>query len=185
MPFEYLQSLKTWGNKSEDVIPSLRGGGVAVPDWPFTVRLFPTSCTLCNFLPLRATFRHDFSGILPRMRGSQRGHTRLIECMKVANEKARLERANHEGLGLYCNSAPLTPVIIAKPYRDDKIGKSKCTDTRAEGSSSSSLNLIRDSGLVVLKRLACKKIAATIVYDIHTLFSAEMKAIMKASDTVT
>lgn len=38
---------------------------------------------------------------------------------------------------------------------------------------------------MVLKRLACKKIAATIVYDIHTLFSAEMKAIMKASDTVT
>ena len=34
-------------------------------------------------LLLRAPFRHDSSGLLPTMRGSNNGHTRLIECMDV------------------------------------------------------------------------------------------------------
>ena len=37
--FEYLRSFGTRGNNSEDVIPSVLGGGVAVSDWPFTVHL--------------------------------------------------------------------------------------------------------------------------------------------------
>lgn len=63
---EYLQSLGTWGNNSEDVIPSLRGRSVAVPDWPFTVNPSPTSCTTFGeILPFIAPLRDDTSNFLP------------------------------------------------------------------------------------------------------------------------
>lgn len=80
--FEYLQSLGTRGNNSEDVVPSVRGGGVAVPDWPFTIHLSPRSCTTFgDFPPLRAPSRYDSSSLYRRMRTSKRRHTRLVGCM--------------------------------------------------------------------------------------------------------
>ena len=79
--FEYLHSFKTWGPRSEDVISSLHGGGVAVPYWLFTFLLYSVSClTLGKVLPLIGLLRPDFPSLLPWVGGSKRDRTRLIDC---------------------------------------------------------------------------------------------------------
>lgn len=80
--FEYLQSCGMWGNDPENVMPSKLGRGVSISDWLFTVHLLAILYNIVGrILPLRVRFRHDSSGMFSGTRGSDWGHTRLIECM--------------------------------------------------------------------------------------------------------
>ena len=80
--FEYLQSYGTWGIISEDVIPSLRGGGRGSTGLVIhSLSLSDICTTFGDILPLRALVSQYAFRLFPRMRAIDRYPTQIIGIM--------------------------------------------------------------------------------------------------------